>query len=727
MKHIIRILVLAVTLATGLMSVSAQTVQVILIQKVTALPSTAISYLEDPLNQYFNIQFIVTGAGSEGLDIFFDMNMTVNTNPRLYVRTRPEVLPMQPIHVHEGVNLMSADALNTQVLMRTVTSYDYNNILDAQQLPEGTYTLCVDIYRWSDKDNPARESITIGPCPTFIICYSASAPELTAPMEGAQLALTGTQVLIPDQKIHFMWTPVISNCAGKSANFDYELKVVKVTKGQNYRDAIRVNPTVLSTMVTDKTFAVFDTLRDVKVVMEKGALYVAQVQAKQVQEQTRNGSWERFNVANDGKSQPLSFYWGYPKGENFMSSQLGGGLDNPNISPNIYPNGILDENIDSPTEGYKRRYGYSVEYEDAEEGDESEGIEGLTIWDGGLEEVSELDNIQDEMKKPYLAGFIQDAAAVAELTETYPDERQYVPTPKRRYVESDGYYTVPMTDDLEVSFMPIRHKSLKNVSYIIELYDYMEGGIDSIVAYEPLFAEEIEEVPESYNKMDSHELISRTLTGWGSELEQGSLYYLQLSSYYTVDYWNYSISDTSFYVNEMLAEHVHDTVSREFVEEEMEYANGVMFQWGDDLEAPEFTTPQWKAPVDRTGDDIYDPVNYALPTSVPEIQKAKTFPVSWTPLKNVTKGDKVEYEVNVYELKPDQTLEKAISSNEALVTRTITDANEISDKDTDFFKVFSTKKTYVMTLSTNVDGESDTIYHFKNGNKALPIIFKIVK
>jgi hypothetical protein len=431
---------------------------------------------------------------------------------------------------------------------------------------------------------------------------------------------------------------------------------------------------------------------------------------------------EKFIVANDGKSQPMPFYWGYAEGENLMSSQLGG-LD----SPNIYPNGILDDNNDTPTESYKRRYGYSVEEEDSEEGDESEGIEGLTIWDGGVEEVSELDNIQDEMKNPYLAGFIQDAAAVAELTEAYPDERQYVPTPKRRYVESDGYYTVPMTDDLEVSFMPIRHESLKNVSYTIELYDYMEGGIDSITAYEPLFVEEIEDVPESFNKMDSHELISRTLTGWGSELEQGSLYYLQLSSFYTVDYWNYSISDTSFYVNEMLAEHIHDTISREFVEEELEHTTGVMFQWGDDPEAPEFTTPQWKAPVDRSNDDIYDPVNYRLPSSVPEIQKAKTFPVSWTPVKNIAKGDKVEYEVNVYELKPDQTLEKAISTNEVLVSRTVTNANEISENDTDFFKVFSAKKTYVMTLSTSVDGESDTIYHFKNGNKALPVIFKVVK
>ena len=93
----------------------------------------------------------------------------------------------------------------------------------------------------------------------------------------------------------------------------------------------------------------------------------------------------------------------------------------------------------------------------------------------------------------------------------------------------------------------------------------------------------------------------------------------------------------------------------------------------------------------------------------------------------MTQGDKVKYEVNVYELKPDQTLEEAVSKNEVLVTRTITDANEISDNDTDFFKVFSTKKTYVMTLSTNVDGESNTFYHFENGNRALPVVFKIVK
>ena len=274
--------------------------------------------------------------------------------------------------------------------------------------------------------------------------------------------------------------------------------------------------------------------------------------------------------------------------------------------------------------------------------------------------------------------------------------------------------------------MPMRHKALKDFSYVVEVYDYMDGGVDSITAYMPLFSDTIREVPDDYSKMDSHELVTRTLEGWGDGLVEGNLYYLQLASTFTAGYWDYEIADTLFYVNEMLAEHVCDTVSREFTEQQLSYANGVFFQWGDDPEAPGFTTPQWKAPVDRTGDDIYDPANYSVPATVPEMKKAKTFPISWAPVNKQDEADEVTYEVNVYELKPGQTVDEAIARNTALVTRTVTDANEIAETDTDFFKVFAPKKTYVMTLGTNVESET-YIYHFENGNNAIPVVFKVVK
>ena len=694
MKRIIRLLVLAVAFVAGLTTVSAQQVQVLMIPKVPVLPIAVTNYLDDPL-RYFNVQFILTGGSDEGEYIYFDMDFTVDTNP-LWVRTDPNIQPIVPIFLHQGVNVLKSDVLSTQLTNRTITNVDYSDPVGAQQLPEGTYQVCLSVYRWSDVDNPAREPINVGECPTFVICYSGSAPELVSPMTGAQMALNGAMVVSPNRKVNFFWTPVISNCADRGNRFKYKLKVVKVLDGQNYNDAIKYNPTVFSAEVRNNNVAVFDTLRDIKVHMEKGSLYVAQVQAEKIA--TRGD--DLFIIANEGNSQPMPFYWGG--------------------DPADYTTPLLGAN--DPT---RLRFGYTVE-DEYEEGEESEGVEGVTLWKGGVEETSELETIIEEMKSQYLAGFIRDDATVASLTATYPDEWKYVPALKRRYVASDGYYTVPKTEDLEVSFMPTRHGSLKNVSYAIELYNYVDGGVDSITAYAPLFREEIEKLPENYNKMDNHDLISRTLAGWGSELVESNLYYLQLTSLFTVGYWKYSVADTTFYVNNLLAEHVHDTVSREFVEDELMYANGVFFQWGDDPAVPGLTTPQWQAPVNRLGDDIYDPANFAVPTTIPEVQKANAFPVSWAPFKEVAEGDEVVYEVNVIELKEGQSLEEAFSANPVLVTRTVTNANTISEEDADFFKVFAPNKTYVMVLSTTVNSESN-VYHFENGNQALPIIFKMVK
>ena len=698
MKHIVRILFLAVALVTGLKTVSAQTVHVDVIQKVPALPATATNYLEDPF-RYFDILVSVFGAGNEGVEVFFDIDFSLN-DESFYLRTRRGTVPTQSITLQNGSNVMTRETMLTQLRGRKETNVDFSKPLNAQLLPEGTYQLRLDVYLWSDQNNPARVPISDGYYPSYEICYSGSAPELVAPTTGAQLGMNGARVVTPNRKVNFTWTPVISNCSGRNPVFRYRLKVVKVLKGQNYQDAIKRNPTVFSTEVRNGTYALLDTLRDLKVHMESGSLYVAQVQAEQIKT-TR--SMDDFIIANDGNSQPMPFFWG--SDDDFSDMFFGDMNGNPQGKSS-------------------RNYDVSVDEEEAEEGDEEEIEAGLTLWEGGVEEVSELDGIIEEMKEQYLAGFIQDATTVASLTEAYPDERKYVPTPKQHYVESDGYYTVPMTDDLEVVFMPARHESLKNVSYTIELYNYLDGDVDDITANEPLLSAAIKKVPENYNKMDSHELISHTFNGWGSQLKQGNLYYLQLSSHFTVDYWKYSIADTSFYVNDMLAEHILDTVSREFVEEELESSNGVFFQWGDDPKAPGIMAPQWTSPVDRTGDDIYAPANYALPASVPEVQMAKTFPVAWTFLKDVDEDDEVEYEVKVYELKPNQTLDEAIATNKVLVSRTVTDINQISENDTKFFKVFSPQKTYVMTLGANVDEDS---YHFKNGNEALPIVFKIVK
>lgn len=654
MKHIFRILILAVILVTELTTVSAQTVTVNVRQKVRVLPTTATNYLDDPF-RYFDITCNLVGA--DNLEVFFDIDYSLN-DESFYIRTDPTKAPKEKLTLSAGINHMSKDDMLSQLRGRKKTNVDFSNPINSQLLPEGTYQLCIDVYLWIDKDNPERVPISLGPCSSYEVCYSGSAPELVSPLAGAQMALNGAMVLSPMRKINFLWTPVISNCNEKTPRFNYNLRVVKVLNGQNYQDAIKINPTIFATEVGNKTFAVLDTLRDVKVRLEKGALYVAQVEATLINASSRSMA---FNIANDGKSQPMPFYWcSIPDGA--------GGLDN---------------DIDG-LDGLGGQGGYS-----------------LTQWEGGLEEVSQLDDI---------------------LEEAIPDEGSIVLVPSRHYVESDGYYTIPMTNDIEVGLRFAQHEMMKNVSYSLDLYRYNGVDVEGTVGNKPLYSQKIEEVPE-----DSHELVTRTLTGWGNKLKQGNLYYLQLTTSFSAEYLKYAVADTTFYVNGVFAEHIHDTISYELVKDELESTDGVFFQWGDDAEAPAFTTPQWKAPVDRTGDDIYEPANYQLPALVPEVEMSGSFPVSWTRVKNVTKGDVVEYEVNVYELKPDQTLEEAVSSNEVLVTRTVTRVTEIFASDTEFFKVFSPMKTYVMTLSTTVSGDSDTVYHFENGNEAIPIVFKIRK
>jgi len=201
MKPNLRIIVLAFALVTGLTHVSAQTVQVLVNQKVAVLPATASNYVEDPF-RYFNIQFVANNVGNEGLDVFIDMEFTCTAN-EFYLRTRANTAPAEPIHLVQGINAVGRDELLTQLRGRHESNYNLNNPLGSQLLPEGTYELCVTVYLWSDRLNPARVPISIGPCPSFDVCYSGSAPELVSPMSGAQMALNGAMVVTPNRRITF--------------------------------------------------------------------------------------------------------------------------------------------------------------------------------------------------------------------------------------------------------------------------------------------------------------------------------------------------------------------------------------------------------------------------------------------------------------------------------------------------------------------------------------------
>ena len=224
----LRVFALTILMLLVCTTAKAQTVQVLLTQKVANLPSTATSYIDDPF-RYFSVQLIVSGAGSAGIDTYVDFDFSLDGKGS-FVNTRPNSFPSQPLHLNEGANLLTPDMVRSQLSGRTETHIDINNPLNSLQLQEGTYRLCVTPYYWNDRTNPNRSPISmIGDgCASFNICYTGSAPELVSPLAGAQLGLNGYYILPATKKITFRWTGVISNCSGKNTRFRYNLRVVKV-------------------------------------------------------------------------------------------------------------------------------------------------------------------------------------------------------------------------------------------------------------------------------------------------------------------------------------------------------------------------------------------------------------------------------------------------------------------------------------------------------------------
>ena len=150
-----------VMFATGLTSVSAQEVQVLINKRFpTPLPATVTSYLDNPL-YYFNVYFTLLN-GAENLQIYFDFNLTVDSNPEFYVRTNPNILPYAPITLTQGGNpLMNKDLLRDQIIGRTETNVDYSNPMNAQRF--GLFRVCHLLFRIRPRTGVAYDGRTTFP------------------------------------------------------------------------------------------------------------------------------------------------------------------------------------------------------------------------------------------------------------------------------------------------------------------------------------------------------------------------------------------------------------------------------------------------------------------------------------------------------------------------------------------------------------------------------------
>ena len=342
--------------------------EVTIIQRVPTLPSYPAAYMDNPL-QYF----LCTITNNTGLpaEVYLTCGMYYNNARIVYSDNVPSA---QPLILRPGLNVIDQATiedhfggrmrLDLDALERVLP--DYMNLLDqiatVTRLPEGDYALEIQVHPWVDETTPtdAYEEGTMAE--EFEIVYSATPPEIITPLSehvnwgGSMRTDTrdrsrtqqkttkreddfslltsmgrssggGRNALSPQRKLTFRWTPVITSSA-TNPQFEYTLKIVAVLPMQNAQDAIDHNPVVVTT-TTRNTYAIIDTLQDMKYQFESGMTYAMQIQAvfvRSVSSVGLGGMFEDIVISNDGKSQVVTFSWGKAR-YSIQSSEISAPLD----------------------------------------------------------------------------------------------------------------------------------------------------------------------------------------------------------------------------------------------------------------------------------------------------------------------------------------------------------------------------------------------------------------
>lgn len=163
----------------------------------------------------------------------------------------------------------------------SVSGIGVNELRDAAgnfALPDGTYRMCF-YARYVDPATGAlgaNASDPAGGCTTFGICASASAPQLTSPVNNFNLGseMVTVQKVTP---VVFTWTPPTSTCGGQMGLVTYDLEIRLLLQGQTVTDAIN-NPPVFVKRELPSTSFLLDTLL-YKDVLKDGESYVIRVRA----------------------------------------------------------------------------------------------------------------------------------------------------------------------------------------------------------------------------------------------------------------------------------------------------------------------------------------------------------------------------------------------------------------------------------------------------------------
>lgn len=684
------LLLLAISLGW---SAKAQ-VTVVLQQKTNNLPVQTTAYLDNFFN-YFNI--LLTNSSNQPQSVYLTLDLECvysSTAEPMRVYTDDGNRTTRPrIDIPAG----GTYTLNTREKFeehfrggRLATNVNPSTVNEILRMPEGTYNLCVKACQWSQV---VTSDVELGNnCLSFQICYTGSAPEFTTPFGNLSImpgvtSPTGVPVVMPSRNINIRWTGVVTNCP-QNARFEYVLKIVKVLPHQNVNDAILRNPSVFSYNAGRRTLCLIDTMRNLNARFERGALYVAQVEAHQ-----SGNIANQMQLGNDGKSQIYAFYWGQPdNGGNGRRTPNRGGIDrgDTNTTTQADPNpGIPTQNITT-------------------------------------NETDNKNDILDKIRQHYLVSPSKDQTTITTVTGKFSDEKNNVPSEKDSIVKSQTPEGIPILNekrkkDFAIKWIPVRHDSIKMVNYEVKLYEYLSSP-EVTLSHSPLKSKTINGEFSYWYGFSNTDLKVFQDTSWTNALELGKQYYVTVDAFASYTYTKTTITTTQFLDNGEVKTTEYDTAYA-LQSDAQHFSSAAIFQWGIDGALLDKIKPaRFTYPVDKSLADWNDSTQMEFGHTIPEVPRYHTFRFAWEKASGEDFGDSLTYQLHVWKVKKGKTIKQIVKDTSTYKVKNI---KELTCKDSTLLDSLKNGETYLARVYVEFLEDTNK-YNRLNKGWSVPIVFKLV-
>ncbi len=247
-----------------------------------------LSYYGDQ-NQHLNVFVLLTDFTAPSQNVRLKLSFT---GPNLRFETNPfaSSLPIYTLNPGEPLLITGTDLL--PYLLEQNLLQTEGNAVDLNKLPEGFYTLCVDVI----KNDVNAEILSTNNCRSFYI-QEIQPPLLNLPLKFSQVDTT-------EQIISFLWTQPLNYTPNPSVEIRYHFKLYEWIDTTNF-NIFATGQGLVYEEETNLNIQIINTAFDVY--LRSGYKYIWQVQAKAYDANT--GAFLDL-ITQNGVSAPFWFNYG---------------------------------------------------------------------------------------------------------------------------------------------------------------------------------------------------------------------------------------------------------------------------------------------------------------------------------------------------------------------------------------------------------------------------------